>query len=805
MRKLIQAFILVLLSACVVYGAGSWSANGWSYKPQLTTQGTTDYTQFNISQDKIDAELQKLDTANKAVLGGSGYTDLSTALTTIGSDDVTLIVPAGAWVGSGVIPSNVSLLFRNGGYFTIANGATLTINGPIQAGPQQIFSWTGTGAVNISGSPTESCYLDWWGAEATSDHSGSDTTAILTKAFGSIGNHQTLKLSPGWYKFSTAFSSDVANKVYSIQGTGNKYSYGVYSDGFWADVGSGNVAFTFGSTGTSQVSKVVLKSFSISGPQSACQYGLVVYLTPCDLDINVRMGATEYGVALYGCISNDVKIQSYNTGATGQYGPAGVLKVAYDPTSHWSCQLTNIDIRCYGAISGGGYYFTKPPLYLAGYHSISAQYIAGDVINITGVIDQWDSSTGAIDIDTAYQVSINGLYCEGATGDSYIKNCNGVSFNGYSDTGRLVISNSYNTSLNNYEIGGLLILPDCEGTVVRNGTAIFSTQFEDYAGDTIFVNGPYYGYGQVFPGSIQDPNNYIYNAQFLRWQSDRPAGGWYKQASQTWTKETGTVHIWPTSAKSVVTGSGTSCVYIVDSTILNQVLGKTVTFSFWQNVPTGQTFNASVLYSSFSYTVPARANSTAYTYGDAVTYNGHTYLCVGPGTSDSSPPTFSDGENQTTVDGTVTWRSDVLILTGSSSRINNPPTTSDGVWRKTLVNMFIPRNATALQINIAQALQSDTSDSTIYIAEPALMIGRQTQTSPVANNPYEHLLSGVVKTDSDGYIPTNSSSKLYNKYSLVGDVCYNDGSVTALTSVNEWRCTTEGTNGSASVWAADPH
>ena len=32
-----------------------------------------------------------------------------------------------------------------GGYFNISSGATLTINGPIEAGPWQIFAWTGTG------------------------------------------------------------------------------------------------------------------------------------------------------------------------------------------------------------------------------------------------------------------------------------------------------------------------------------------------------------------------------------------------------------------------------------------------------------------------------------------------------------------------------------------------------------------------------------------------------------------------------------------------------------------------------------
>ena len=37
--------------------AGEWCTNSFCYKPSLTAQGTDDYTNFNTSQDRVDARL----------------------------------------------------------------------------------------------------------------------------------------------------------------------------------------------------------------------------------------------------------------------------------------------------------------------------------------------------------------------------------------------------------------------------------------------------------------------------------------------------------------------------------------------------------------------------------------------------------------------------------------------------------------------------------------------------------------------------------------------------------------------------
>jgi len=85
---------------------------------------------------------------------GKEFTDatISKALTRIGSTNKRcLLLTPGTWtIASDVtISSNLTLKCPPGVTLSIASGKTLTIQGPIEAGPYQIFS--GSGTVTISG------------------------------------------------------------------------------------------------------------------------------------------------------------------------------------------------------------------------------------------------------------------------------------------------------------------------------------------------------------------------------------------------------------------------------------------------------------------------------------------------------------------------------------------------------------------------------------------------------------------------------------------------------------------------------
>jgi len=120
------------------------------------------------------------------------YSSFAAAVTAIGSAECTLLIPNGQAVSGNVsVPSNISLKFFKGGSLSIADGVTVTINGDLDAGLYQIFSWTGTGKVVFGSGSIKKVHVKWWGAKI--DDSTDDTVAVnaaanaaLSIAFGAI-------------------------------------------------------------------------------------------------------------------------------------------------------------------------------------------------------------------------------------------------------------------------------------------------------------------------------------------------------------------------------------------------------------------------------------------------------------------------------------------------------------------------------------------------------------------------------------------------------------------------------------------
>lgn len=97
-------------------------------------------------------------------VGDIGYTTLAASVTIIGSTPTALVLPPGTHVGGGVtIPSTINLKISKGATITVANGATFTINGTLDAGPYQIFSCTGTGAVSFGPRSITQAHVEWFG------------------------------------------------------------------------------------------------------------------------------------------------------------------------------------------------------------------------------------------------------------------------------------------------------------------------------------------------------------------------------------------------------------------------------------------------------------------------------------------------------------------------------------------------------------------------------------------------------------------------------------------------------------------
>ena len=94
------------------------------------------------------------------------YASFSSAIDALGASPKTLLIPNQQNITANkTVPSNVTLYFLQGGSLTISHGVTVTINGHVDAGLYQIFSWTGTGEVVFGAGAVKEVYPEWWGAK----------------------------------------------------------------------------------------------------------------------------------------------------------------------------------------------------------------------------------------------------------------------------------------------------------------------------------------------------------------------------------------------------------------------------------------------------------------------------------------------------------------------------------------------------------------------------------------------------------------------------------------------------------------
>lgn len=154
--------------------AGTWTTNGFIYKPALGARGTSEKETYDTGQDRVDARLGK-----EIWVGDPNYgTTLQDAVTAIGSNPATLRVPAGTYdiTSNLTIPANICLRVERGAVFSVGDGVTFTINGPFSAGLYQVFSCAGTGKVVFGSGAVKDAFPQWWGAKG--DGTTNDYTAI---------------------------------------------------------------------------------------------------------------------------------------------------------------------------------------------------------------------------------------------------------------------------------------------------------------------------------------------------------------------------------------------------------------------------------------------------------------------------------------------------------------------------------------------------------------------------------------------------------------------------------------------------
>ena len=163
-KYLIPPFIAFFLLALAIPAylqpvTGTWTANNWLFKLALGDKGPAAKTQLDTGLNQVDARLAKEIWVGDPNCG----TTLQGAITTISTSSATLHVPPGTYTISTsiTVPANIILKPENGALFSVSSGQVLTISGPLDAGPFQIFS--GAGTVALAG-PIPFAYPEWWGS-----------------------------------------------------------------------------------------------------------------------------------------------------------------------------------------------------------------------------------------------------------------------------------------------------------------------------------------------------------------------------------------------------------------------------------------------------------------------------------------------------------------------------------------------------------------------------------------------------------------------------------------------------------------
>jgi len=195
--------------------AATYSSNAEGYKNSAATSASTATTKASEASSSAASALASAALASESVHSYTEYGSLSAMVTAIGSNKATVIIDSTPpnLTAALTIPTNIHLIWYAGAI--LSGSFTLTIQGPISAGPYQIFS----SPIVLGKASCNEVYVEWFGAKA--DDSTNCYTAFQA-AINSVTSTgytvSTIKLLGGVYRIGTTLT---ISKGCTIEGQGS--------------------------------------------------------------------------------------------------------------------------------------------------------------------------------------------------------------------------------------------------------------------------------------------------------------------------------------------------------------------------------------------------------------------------------------------------------------------------------------------------------------------------------------------------------------------------------------------------------
>lgn len=430
--------LLILLWLFTIPGqvwGGTWTTNGFIYKPALGARGATEKEIYDTGQDRIDARLGK-----EIWVGDPNYgTTFQDAVTAIGSNPATLRVPAGTYAITSnlTIPANICLRVERGAVFSVGDGVTLTINGPLQAGLYQAFSCTGTGKVVFGSGAVQDLYPEWWGDTTGADASG-PLQAALTCASNSgntSANYLTVRLSGATYKILSGLSLDAARTSLDFNGSLIDASGMTSGAAITVAVTNNDVAAAY--AGVNNVhQRCSLRNGSLFGPGKTSSVtgifhttatGLVAFISLENITVNAFGTGELYGQNSFNIQHHNFNVYQCGTGINSASASGGGEEETYFGGNIGECNTAVLQENANGGLvfnsTSFDYNYDKIVNVVNGRVELSSPWIEGNSVSVpySGIpIIVGSAQDSKLIIRGG---AINNIQTLGASGVSYLIQC----------------------------------------------------------------------------------------------------------------------------------------------------------------------------------------------------------------------------------------------------------------------------------------------------------------------------------------------------------------------------------------------